>query len=405
MEKFCDMISDITGLNSTFINVSGVIEFHCVKNETANILRDYFPKNTKSELNTISRKNIINYTIFVYLNHILAPIYKNNVFIGVITLGPFLTKKINSTDALTMASELGIPSSMRTYFRNYLDALPIYELNHVNNIMDLLNRLCSSFDDTTNILPIKYINLNPIPIRDDFNPELNKSIYMNLVEKRYEWENEILNAVKTCNYTLAIQIKNKNTMYSDSQFRYKNNELRSIKNSLLAFNTLLRKTVESANIHPFQIDDLSSKFAIIIENQNSMDRQNKITDIMLKEYCELILNNSFSDYDDYFAKILRFIKINLQNNITIDDISKLMLVSPRKITTDFKKYLDKTFITYLNEERIKHAIFLMDNTTDNVISIALNSGFNDPNYFTKVFKKYTGLTPSAYIKQNSINLN
>jgi len=121
---------------------------------------------------------------------------------------------------------------------------------------------------------------------------------------------------------------------------------------------------------------------------------------MLREYSKLVSDNSFTEYDDYFARILRYIKINIKNNISLNDVAQQMDVSSRKITTDFQKYMGKTFITYLNEERIKYAIFLMNHSANNITKIALNSGFNDPNYFTKIFKMITGKTPRDYIKEH-----
>ncbi len=76
---------------------------------------------------------------------------------------------------------------------------------------------------------------------------------------------------------------------------------------------------------------------------------------------------------------------------------------------DIRKSLDTlatrnfqmSFFTYLNKFRIKKAEYLLLHTDLKIIEIALETGFDDPNYFTTLFKRETALTPSNYRKRPS----
>ncbi len=57
------------------------------------------------------------------------------------------------------------------------------------------------------------------------------------------------------------------------------------------------------------------------------------------------------------------------------------------------------FSDYLRNLRVKHAAFLFEEGVESVKSVAVLSGFDDPLYFSKVFKREIGITPSAYIKK------
>lgn len=104
-------------------------------------------------------------------------------------------------------------------------------------------------------------------------------------------------------------------------------------------------------------------------------------------------------------KVLLYIEENYKKNITLDDISKHIGFSREHFCRFFKKNFRMTFFTYLNEMRIKKAEYLLLNTPLKIIDIALESGFEDSNYFTTVFKKETGLTPSSYReKPNNLTL-
>lgn len=65
----------------------------------------------------------------------------------------------------------------------------------------------------------------------------------------------------------------------------------------------------------------------------------------------------------------------------------------------FRKVTGKTIFAYLNDLRITKAKQFLASGTYNSSEVAELTGFRDPYYFSKVFKKYAGITPSAYLKQ------
>ena len=67
----------------------------------------------------------------------------------------------------------------------------------------------------------------------------------------------------------------------------------------------------------------------------------------------------------------------------------------------FKKNIGKTIFVYLNEIRIHHAKELIATTSMKILSIGYRVGFQDECYFSKVFKKYTGMSPGQYEKLTS----
>jgi len=64
----------------------------------------------------------------------------------------------------------------------------------------------------------------------------------------------------------------------------------------------------------------------------------------------------------------------------------------------FKKEVGVNFIDYLTKERIDNAKYLIRNTNKSVKQISRDVGYNDSNYFSRVFKKHSGYSPSAYKK-------
>ena len=61
-----------------------------------------------------------------------------------------------------------------------------------------------------------------------------------------------------------------------------------------------------------------------------------------------------------------------------------------------------TPIKYLNELRIRNACQMLKNSNKNITEIAYDVGYSDSNYFSRVFKKVKGVSPSEYKEQNNV---
>ena len=71
-------------------------------------------------------------------------------------------------------------------------------------------------------------------------------------------------------------------------------------------------------------------------------------------------------------------------------------VNTSYLSTLFRQVTGMTFKEHLNRIRIEEAARLLSNTDYSVMEIAIACGYKDQSYFTKVFKKLTGLTPKQY---------
>jgi AraC-like DNA-binding protein len=71
-------------------------------------------------------------------------------------------------------------------------------------------------------------------------------------------------------------------------------------------------------------------------------------------------------------------------------------MSPSRFCREFKAEFGVTFVEYLASYRVIQAKRLLTNPTMAVADVASAVGFNDPSYFTRVFKKQEGVSPSEY---------
>lgn len=97
--------------------------------------------------------------------------------------------------------------------------------------------------------------------------------------------------------------------------------------------------------------------------------------------------------------VFAFIFEKFAENISLNEIAEVANMSPTAFCRYFKSHTNKSFSLFLIETRIRHSCKLIMNEEIKLSEIAFRSGFNSLSYFTKQFKKITGLTPLEYKKK------
>lgn len=94
--------------------------------------------------------------------------------------------------------------------------------------------------------------------------------------------------------------------------------------------------------------------------------------------------------------IREYLETHYMEDICLQDAAEQLHYSDAYFCKFFKQNFDKSFIVYLSELRIEKAKELLADITVNVKDIGQKVGYRDSSYFTKVFKRFTGVTPSEY---------
>ncbi|PJJ84925.1 GlxA family transcriptional regulator [Mucilaginibacter auburnensis] len=100
--------------------------------------------------------------------------------------------------------------------------------------------------------------------------------------------------------------------------------------------------------------------------------------------------------DQLVAMAQKRIEEGYRHNSTIEDLIKEIPASRRNILRRFKQVTGVTPIEYLQKTRIEAAKKLLIETNQQMTEVMLNSGYNDPKAFRKVFRKAVGMTPTGY---------
>jgi two-component system response regulator YesN len=102
-------------------------------------------------------------------------------------------------------------------------------------------------------------------------------------------------------------------------------------------------------------------------------------------------------YDEQLiTKALEYIAAHYTENLTLQSVADIVHLSKSYFSLYFKKQTGRNFVDYLIDLRIREAKRLLVANERRVYDVAEASGFKDVKYFSKVFKKVTGLTPMEY---------
>lgn len=122
--------------------------------------------------------------------------------------------------------------------------------------------------------------------------------------------------------------------------------------------------------------------------------------IWCKKRVERVINqiNSYRDYKvgGLTKRAKEYIKANYAKSITLEDVAREINVSPQYLSRLFKEETGENFIDYLTGMRIRIAKSLLESDEMSVKEICFSIGYSDPNYFSRIFKKIVGSTPTEY---------
>lgn len=322
----------------------------------------------------------------------------------VIAIGPFLPNKIEKRQILELSEKQAISPDKQKLLVDYFASLPVLtETDRVFTIIDTFaERIWGGSGSYTLVDSNNTFNISPqILSKVSVDNQDDIIVNMKLMESRYAYENEIMEAVSMGNDHKVAHII---SVLSATSFDKRTPDtLRNTKNYCIIMNTLLRKAAEKGGVHPLHLDDMSTSFALKIEQLSSAQSVNNLFAEMTKSYCRLVRKHSTRKYSSTVQKTMALIDYDLSSNLSLSSLAQTQNISSGYLATIFKKETGKTVTEYVIDKRIQQAMRLLSTTKLQIQTVALHCGIMDVQYFSKIFKKKTGMTPRAYRETSNIN--
>lgn len=380
--------------NGTIILSSGEETSFC------NVFRQFVSNdNTCEKVHIAASKKAINlgetyiFTCHSGLNHIAFPLINKDTFFGSVIVGPFLMEKPDASLILDLSKKYTIPTESLLSLAEKSHELEIITPERVVDISRLLNNLISNIiSDGRQQLIINHGKLIQQSKINDSIQMYKNSGYKESFQYPYEQEKLLISKVKIGDIAKAKELLNDILGFL---FLTEAHNVTRIKIRLLEICALLSRASIDAGADTNKILEINTR---LIENlMNSTDLYDLCFNF--QENVDVFTDSLFFHSNSNSERIktaANYITRNYSEAINLEQIANQIHINPAYLSSLFKQVTGKSFKDYLNSVRVEESKRLLSNTDYSILDIAIACGFEDQSYFTKVFKKYTGMTPKQY---------
>lgn len=349
------------------------------------------------ELMTISESNTITVLTDEFMcNYIIVPL-PDMVASQLLVCGPYITEEMTRQKLLENAEKQNIsPHLFAQFSRYYGNVTRIPDSSILFALITALGEAIWGLDNFTLKKHSRQTNEKDYIINTDSLNELKEEsiLTVNLIESRYEAERKMMEAVsKGQAHKIAHMLGHASEFVFEARTE---DELRNAKNYMIIMNTLLRKAVQDGGVPPYFIDRISSEFAKKIEAASDEKDIGSLSAEMIERYNNLVKEHTLRNFSPSVQKAMAIVDCDLTADLSLKAVSEELGINESYFSSLFRKETTKTFTHFVNEKRIAHAKKLLTSTSLQIQTVAQHCGILDVNYFTKLFRKYTGTTPGKY---------
>ncbi len=396
----CQIISLLTNLDVQLFDTEGVSQSRYAPYDLPTMLERLKQK----ALTLILQQPFVKEHVYVFrdsiqLEFLAAGVWDGAEHRGTIVVGPCISKAYHPQLLREMSQNERLPLAMQRQLQQGYTTLTMVDEAKRQAISYILINVF-----TPGMIQPQRIEI-ALPSEDGTAVKFNVDLEQDraLIESRYQSENKLLHAIARGDPQLLKQAMEESKGIP-WPYRHPDMPVRSMKNLSIAANTLFRKAAESAGVHPLHLDSVSGKFAIQIEQAQSIAELTRLYEEMPQVYCNLVREVSVAALPSLVREAVTFIRFNIDQPLSLNHLADTLGVHPSYLSRTFKKALGMTLTDYINKLRIEEAKYMLDQGNESVAKIALSVGYNDPNYFSKVFTKLEHVTPQDYRKRKKGNL-
>lgn len=313
-------------------------------------------------------------------------------------VGPYVQKEYSEKTLEQILIKNSLPVSNLLSLRLYYTAFPII---YSSQLQGTLTAVMQSFEPS--VIAFRYRKLTGFiqnTAARTLHTDIDSTDY-SVIYRRYDDERRFLNMIKNGD---VENVKNTFKIMSASTANYdflKENPTYS--NPAVSFailRVLARKAAEDSGLSVITINAITQKYVQLMDSSlNSSSHQTYIYD-MLMELTDAVHEHKLAlgDYSVPVQKVMEYIELHLGNEITVRSLSEITNISISHLSKIFKSETRQTISEYIAKKRCEKAASFLKDTDYTIQDISSFVGYQDNNYFVKVFKKIYGVTPSSYRK-------
>ena len=329
------------------------------------------------------------------LFHIAFPLAGEDQLYGAVLAGPFLMDAPDSSTLLELEGRKPLNNRLALSLYDEMGVLPVWQPERVTQASKLLYYMFSPLvpEGKREMLRHQQMRLQQAAIGESIQ---TYKAAESPAKYPYFQEKELIAKVKSGDTQEAKRVLNDLLGYV--LFAGGRN-IDNIRVRSLELCALLSRVAIDHGAAPEGIMRMSARFYEQIFHSDSVEDMC----LSLSEIVETFMSSMFrlGSQPEDIQRSIRYINQRFPTDITLQDVSEHVHLSPSYFSTLFHQRMGVSFREYVNQVRVEESKRLLSLGKGNIVEVASSVGFSDQSYFSKVFRKYTGMTPKEFRSQIS----
>ena len=308
-----------------------------------------------------------------------------------IILGPYVITAWNENTAKVLLAKVGAQEVMHLPYKAYRCKLPLVQHEMAVHAAVLLVTHTVGNEPPREIESIDILAggepANISQVFEDFT----------VVNKRYELENQFIEAIAQGKTSKSLDLFREIQSLAPG-LRFISGDLKDKIAGAAIIRTLVRRAAVQGGLTPVLIDAISQEYAQQMHRALDDAALNDLLELHIAAFCRAIRANKKSNYSIYVKRAVQYIETHLSQPISADTLCRLNGISRAHFVHLFSEETGRTIKQYIARSRCERAAELLENSHLPVHEISNYVGYEDSNYFTKVFKNVMGISPQDYRK-------
>ena len=309
-----------------------------------------------------------------------------------IILGPFVCDTWQEHAARLLLAKCGVRESGFLPYKLYRCKLPVLQQEYVVRIMSLL--LGGTAPGSTSR------GLEAIDMQAKLTAAMDARIAQKYeeceaVNQRYADEIQLIVSASQGDLARTLQLFEQ---FGDeaSVYHFAADRVSDWVSGAAIARTWIRLAAVKAGLPPVIIDSISQEYAQrmhgAINKQQLLDLQRRF----IVDLCTCIRKYKRTSYSPYVKRAIEYIDTHISQDITTHTLCEINHITPKHFAKIFSQETGKTVKQYLMQARCERAAELLQNSQLRVQEISHYVGYEDNNYFSKIFKSVMGVSPQEY---------
>lgn len=307
-------------------------------------------------------------------------------------LMPFRTESITQPGILRIMSENHIPPQHLLLMQNFYSSLPIADLQR---IVALLQHAVSAVIPAYADCNIEYVNYREEKHTVQYSEERFSKFNADYIEELSHRLEACCKAVISGDPSRA---QDRMRSLNDFSFTSVARTIPELQQQLSSMNVILFARMLETPVHPVHIIEQKQSFDLKIAEVSTMSECSHLSFEMVRKYAILARNFTYDKYSLLVRNVINYVEHHLSGDLTLSSIAAEFEKNPSYLSSSFHKEVGETLTNYIARQRIQASLRYFNTTTLSVAEIASAVGIPDFGYFSKLFRRYVGVSPREYKK-------